>query len=163
MLVPIIEYQGRFFYRMKDASRYHISKCGAIYSEKLKRLLKPTPQTDGYLQTGVRMDDGSYKRPLAHRLVAFQFVHNPDPDRKLFVNHKNGNKNDGRACNLEWVTAKENDTHAREMGLSPRYRKAATLPIIRGFCAPVKDYQTKPRFYRFEPMPTSYSKPDTDA
>ena len=159
----IIFREGRYFHQIHGASRYYVSKCGAIYSERSKRLLRPTPQTDGYLQTGLRMDDGSYARPLAHRVVALQFVHNPDPARKLFVNHKNGNKNDCRACNLEWVTAKENDTHAREAGLSPRYTKAATLPIIRGLCAPMKDYQAKPRFYHFEPVPTSCPKSDTDA
>ena len=159
----IIEFEGRYLHQVKGASRYYISKCGAIYSKRSKRLLKPTPQTDGYLQIGIKMDDGSYPRPPAHRLVALQFIHNPDPARKLYVNHRNGNKLDNRARNLEWVTAKENDTHAREMGLSPRYTKAAPLPIIRGLCAPVQHHQIIPRSYHFEPVPTFCPKSDTDA
>ena len=159
----IIFKEGRYLHQIQGASRYYVSKCGAIYSDNVKRLLRLPPQTDGYLQTWFYFDNGTRKRLLVHRLVALQFVHNPDPARKLFVNHKNGNKNDCRACNLEWVTAKENDHHAREMGLSPRYTKAATLPIIRGFCAPMKDYQAIPRFYHFGPVPTSCPKPDTNA
>ncbi len=159
----IIFKEGRYLHQVQGASHYYVSKCGAIYSTFRNRLLNPTPQTDGYLQIGLRMDDGSLWRPLAHCVVALQFIYNPDPARKLFVNHKNGNKNDCRACNLEWVTAKENDTHARETGLTPGYPKAASPPIIRGLCAPMKDYLAKPRFYRFEPVPTLCSNPDTNA
>ena len=159
----IIFKEGRYLHQIQGASRYYVSKCGAIYSTFRNRLLNPTPQTDGYLQVGLRMDDGSLWRPLAHCVVALQFIYNPDPARKLFVNHENGNKSDNRVRNLGWVTAKENDTHARETGLTPGYPKAPTLPNTCGFCAAMQDHQTKPRFYRFGPVPTSCSKPDTNA
>lgn len=159
----IIFKEGRYLHQIQGASRYYVSKCGAVYSDNINQLLKLSPQTDGYLQIALYLDNGTRKRLMVHRLVALQFVHNPDPTSKQYVNHKNGNKNDCRTCNLEWVTAKENDTHARETGLTPGYPKAATLPSIRGFCAPMKDYQTKPRFYCFEPVPTSCLKSDTDA
>jgi HNH endonuclease len=159
----IIEHQGRYLHQIQGASRYYVSKCGAIYSDNVKRLLRPSPQTKGYLQVPLTLAGGIRKAQLLHRLVAQHFVHNPDPTRKLFVNHKNGNKNDCRACNLEWVTAKENDTHARETGLSANTQQAVSPSIIRGFCAPMQDYQAKPRFYYFEPVPTSCSKPDTNA
>ena len=159
----IIFKEGRYLHQVKGASHYYVSKCGAIYSTFIKRLLRVPPQTDGYLQTQFTIDGGTRKRLQVHRLVALQFVPNPDPERKLYVNHRNGNKLDNRARNLEWVTAKENDTHAREMGLSPRYTKAAPLPIVRGLCAPVQHDQIIPRFYHFEPVPTSCPKSDTDA
>jgi hypothetical protein len=41
-----------------------------------------------------------------HRLVAKIFI--PNPDNKETVNHKDGNKLNSKASNLEWMTNSEN-------------------------------------------------------
>ena len=48
-----------------------------------------------------------------HRLVAEAFV--PNKDGKPEVNHKDGNKANNCAGNLEWMTAAENKRHCREV------------------------------------------------
>jgi hypothetical protein len=161
----IIEFEGREFHRMNGASRYYISKCGAIYSTHLKKLMRPAPIRKGYLQAAFKMDDGRPKpsRKLVHRLVALQFIPNPDQGQKIWVNHMDGNKLNNRLENLEWVTPRENDYHARATGLtiSPaRYRKLANC---KTFCVPVPHYLAKPRFYRFPAVHTKYLKSNSDA
>lgn len=75
------------------------------------RILKPTKLKDGY--NGVSF---SGKRTYKiHRLVAQAFI--PNPEAKLEVNHKNGNKLDNRVENLEWSTRAENARHAALNGL----------------------------------------------
>lgn len=55
---------------------------------------------------------------LVHRLVACAFI-GPPPSPKHEVNHINGDKEDNRAENLEWVTSSENKKHAFKNGLRP--------------------------------------------
>lgn len=64
---------------------------------------------DGYLKTRLSKD-GKQKKFFIHRLVALNFI--PNPDNKPEVNHKSGVKDDNRLDNLEWVTTSENQRHA---------------------------------------------------
>lgn len=56
-----------------------------------------------------------------HRLVASAFVDGHSPG--LEVNHKDGDKHNNRAANLEWVTKAQNQMHAVAIGLRRQARR----------------------------------------
>lgn len=64
--------------------------------------------------------ENRFESVSVHRLVAIHFIQNPD--NKPYVNHRDGNKFNNNASNLEWVTPSENKIHAMKNGLtfSPR-------------------------------------------
>ena len=68
----------------------------------------------GYLVVDLS-SKGKTRSYLVHRLVAQAFIDNPE--NKPEVNHKDGNRQNPEASNLEWVTSSENKIHAYRTGL----------------------------------------------
>ena len=90
-----------------------------------ERILKPITDHYGYQVVNLYAG-GKPKMHKVHRLVCQSFHDNPD--NKSQVNHLNENKTDNRACNLEWSTAKENNTHGTR---TERSAKALSKPICQ--------------------------------
>ena len=57
--------------------------------------------------------------------MATTFISNPN--NKLEVNHKDGNKENNNVCNLEWNTHSENIKHSFLIGLRENTKKACTV------------------------------------
>jgi len=73
------------------------------------RVLKPWRDSNGYAVVSVLG-----RAVNVHRLIAEAF-HGANPE--MDVNHKDGNKQNNSASNLEWVTHSENANHAVRIGL----------------------------------------------
>lgn len=133
-------YQASTFGRVKSIGRISIRNNGksehSVYHIK-ERLKKIQKQTQGYSQV-VLYKDGMQKTIRLNTLIAKMFV--PNPENKPFVNHIDGDKSNNRADNLEWVTAKENISHAYRTGLLVHYTKAI-LQIDDNGCL-VKEYSS---------------------
>ncbi len=78
---------------------------------------------NGYLYVSLR-EDGHRENRYVHRLVAEAFCDNPC--NAPVVNHKNYDKTDNRACNLEWVTQKENVMYSSERMKKPKSKGRPT-------------------------------------
>lgn len=94
-------------------SNYIVSDTGRIRREGSDKD-RSVRDKRGYLAVDL-YDGGKRSTERVHRLVAEAFV--PNPDNKPEVNHKDGNKHNNNASNLEWVTSKENCRHAWSQGL----------------------------------------------
>lgn len=67
--------------------------------------------------------DGKNFTILVHRLVAEAFV--PTDNHNLTVNHKDGNKANNSAVNLEWMSLQDNIKHEFETGLATNQKKCS--------------------------------------
>jgi len=92
---------------------YIVSNHGRIYGIKSRKMLKGALMNKGYLLVNL-WKNNKYTPLLVHRIVAKTFVKNP---AKLpQVNHKDSNKLNNYANNLEWSTCQQNIIHSVQSG-----------------------------------------------
>lgn len=111
-----------------DGDKYYVTMCGKVFVKERKDIVSnrhPTPYTRaykekqlktvinklGYEQVGLTIN-GCRKLVLVHRLVAQQFI--PNPENLPEVNHKDGVKSNNVVSNLEWCSRSSNALHASE-------------------------------------------------
>jgi hypothetical protein len=102
---------------------YQISNQGRVkslprFKRKTERILKPTPNTTGYLIVGLRKPGEKVRSMLVHRLVLMAFEPLPCYEN-ITVNHKNFDTQDNKISNLEWCTQEENNKHFNDYGVRP--------------------------------------------
>ena len=96
---------------------YEVSNCGRVRNKRTKKEKAYRTDNDGYKKvTLMSFKNGkSYHLKTVHRLVAESFINGPNPT--LQINHINGQKDDNRVENLEWVTPSQNMLHAYKSNL----------------------------------------------
>lgn len=119
--VKVNTVNGIDFYAVKETGWTPVSKCGLVLGRQGVITGYPT-DSNNYLK--------HYRVPI-HRLVATTFIPNTD-SKKIFVNHIDGDKQNNRVSNLEWVTPSENCTHAYQTGLRPDNKHVLAKNIDTG-------------------------------
>lgn len=97
--------QEKIIYIDGEPTDYMVRDNGTIWSKKRNRELKGTLARNEY-HTVYLMFHGEQKCFMVHRLVAEAFC--PNPNGYTIVHHKDENKHNNQAANLEWVTNQEN-------------------------------------------------------
>lgn len=97
------------FKPINNCEGYEISNLGNVLSKNYNRtgepkLLKPNKQKTGYYTITIKN-----KLYLIHRLVAEAFI--PNPNNLPYVNHKDEDKSNNSADNLEWCTKSYNNNY----------------------------------------------------
>lgn len=101
-----IKLKNKKNYRNTPYEGYLVNKNGDIYSERRGIILSPRWDKDGYREVSL-MDGDKVVSKTVHRLVADAWL--PNPHNYPVVNHKNGNRDDNRVENLEWISISDNN------------------------------------------------------
>lgn len=101
---------------------YEVSNYGNIRSLKYGKFkyLKPRKDGNGYFQV-ILCKNGQKKEYRVHRLVAMAFIDNPSNLPQ--INHKDEDKTNNKASNLEWCTNKYNKRYScgkKVIGINPK-------------------------------------------
>ena len=107
--------EGMFvLFKSGGFNKYHPEMGNAfpyIQNTKTLNVLSLT-STDyyGYIKCNITLPSKQGIFIAMHRIVAEAFIENDMPDKKIVVDHKNGNSLDYRVKNLRWVTYSQNNT-----------------------------------------------------
>lgn len=105
----MIEEWKPLIYNGVNYSQYEVQNTGKLRNVKTKRERKLTPNKKGYYGTVISCGADCKVYIKIHRAVAENYC---DGDQSLTVNHKDGDKNNNNADNLEFISRADNLKHA---------------------------------------------------
>jgi len=111
---------------------YEVSNYGNVRSLKYGKIkyLKPADDGNGYYFVNLSKN-GIVKNFKIHRLVANAFI--PNPNNLPQINHKDEDKTNNKANNLEWCNNQYNTRYSNSkqvMGISENGRKTILLGAV---------------------------------
>lgn len=92
--------------RVKSLPRKY--KWGNGYKETQEKILSTSKRNNGYLCVSLCIDSKKKTHSL-HKLVALTFI--PNPNSYPCINHKDENKTNNKADNLEWCDSRYNNNY----------------------------------------------------
>ena len=131
-------------WRRTTFGNYEVSNTGLVRNATTGKLR--TQQEDLYMF--VTLTSGiQHKRCRVHRLVAEAFI--PNPEALPVVNHKDKNKTNNDASNLEWVTHQYNTEHGigRKIELVDTTGKIYNFPSMTKAASFLKCMQASIQYY----------------
>ena len=94
---------------VSDFPNYEVSPTKGIRNKATKKFVKGRNWI-GYPKVTLMRDGKKHERRI-HKIVAEHFVKNDNPNTKVIVNHKDSNRSNFKASNLEWMTQQDNMIH----------------------------------------------------
>ena len=114
---------------IKGAKDYFVSDDGDVISYrryKKGRVLKQTIGNHGYRMVNIYYDNKTHRCRTVHRLVAETFI--PNPNNLPDVNHKDENRTNNKATNLEWCNLSYNRTYGTA---HERHKALCSKPCVQ--------------------------------
>ena len=149
------------YYYKGTKTNYMISNKGNVYSKNIKRNLKLTPNTRGYLRVAIHIPGERTHVVSVHSMVIETFK-GPKPSPEYQIDHIDGDKSNNYVENLEWVTASENILRAFKNGLKEGV-KGSDHPVsvytdeqIHKACKLLEQGMTIPNVAKEVGIPKSY-------
>jgi hypothetical protein len=107
---------------------YEISNLGRVKNSKTNRILKLCLNNGQYLVCNLVVKKGISRTFYVHRIVATHFL--KKVGENLNVNHLDGNRENNKVENLEWLTQKENVHHGFRYGKINRKYSEKKIALI---------------------------------
>ena len=121
--------QGYAFRGIDEFPSYLFTECGKVFSKRKNRFLIPQACGNALNYKIVTLcENGKQHRIFVHALICAAF-YGPRP-KGYVTNHKDLNRGNNHASNLEWVTQSENVRHAYANGartINKAHRDRASL------------------------------------
>lgn len=127
------KYQVSNLGRVRSLPRTHDiirEKNGSFIYHRKEKMLAPRIDRYGYQHVNLYDNEQHMKRHPVHRLVAKAFI--PNPEHLPTVNHKDENKQNNRADNLEWMSISENNnygTRGQRIGMANARKRKAVVQL----------------------------------
>ena len=101
--------------------KYQVSNLGRVRNTQKNIIMTDRKRGKGYMAVTLTDYTGKHKDYYIHRLVANAFI--PNPDKLSQVNHKDEDKTNNCAYNLEWCDCKYNINYGTRSTRSCSNRK----------------------------------------